>query len=211
MILDRAKHEELEKLIDDAARFAKKKQEHDDEDMANFDMAYRVLMRALGENKLGELMMARAAAKVEGVEKSCPEIMMFAKDRIHQIKHTRRFGWVDGVEPLARWKLVFVGQEKIFNENGDFERWSWGYKIEEISESDYSFEQHFGGPRSAHSPPNWPESPASPSEFASYWPDQLDPPVEAPVTRVRNIEDDCVVGACGLILATLLIGPCIGL
>lgn len=195
-MLDQTKRQELEKLIDDAAWLAKTKQEHEDEDMANYDMAYRVLMGALEEFKLGELMMAHAAAKVEGVGKSCPEIMRIAEDRIHQIKHSRRYAAAVAAgqaEPLARWKLVFVGQEKIFNEDGGFERWSWGYKIEEISESDYSFEQHFGGPRSEHAPPNWTES-----------------PVEAPVTRIRNLDDDCVIGTC-FILATLFIGPCLGL
>ena len=193
MILDQTKHPALEKLIDDAAWLAKKKQEHEDEDMANFDMAYRVLMRVLEENNLGELMMAHAAAKVEEVGKSCPEIMMFAQDRIHQIKHSRRYLEKD----LARWKLVFVGQEKIFNEDGGFERWSWGYKIQEIFESDYSFEQHFGGPRSDHAPPHWPESAVQ--------------KVEEPPRTVRNLDDDCVVGACGLILGAIFIGPCLGL
>ena len=72
-----------------------------------------------------------------------------------------------------------------------------GYKIEEISESDYSFEQHFGGPRSEHSPPNWPSSPVQ--------------RVEEPITRARNCEDDCLVGGCMLVLVAVTMGPCLGL
>ena len=192
-MLDQTKRQELEKLIEEAAWLAEKKQQDEDEDMANYDMAYRNLMRALEENKLGELMMATAAAKVEEIRETCPEIIAAAEDRINQIKHTRRYGWVDGVEPLARWKLVFVGQEKIFKEDGDFKRWSWGYKIEEMSESDYSFEQHFGGRREEHAPPNCS--------------DQL----EQPVTRARICEDDCLVGGCMVVLAAVAIGPCLGL
>lgn len=66
MIQDQSKCQEVEKLIEEAAWLAEKKQEHEDEDMANYDMAYRNLMRALEENKLGELMMAQEAAVVVG-------------------------------------------------------------------------------------------------------------------------------------------------
>ena len=121
MILDQTKRQELEKLIEDAAWLAEKKLEQENEDMANFDMAYRNLMRALEENKVGELMMAHAAAKVEGLGEICPEIIAAADKRIKQLYAVK-----ERKETVSKWKLVFVGQEKIFNENGDFERWSWG-------------------------------------------------------------------------------------
>ena len=189
MIQDQSKRQELEKLIEEAAWLAEKKQEHEDEDMANYDMAYRNLMRALEENKLGELMMAHAAAKVEEVGETCPEIMAAADKRIKQLYAVK-----ERKETVPKWNLVFVGQEKIFNEDGDFERWSWGYKIEEMVD-EFIFDREN----------KWH------SEFASRWPSSPVQRVEPPLTRPRNIGDDCLVGSCMLVLVAVTIGPCLGL
>ena len=169
MIQCQTKRQQLEKLIDEAATLAAKKQADDDEDMSNYSLAYSSLMNAMrDEMRLGEFMMIYAVAKVEEIGVTCPEIMEAAKQRIAMLKLAKYNG---GWTKVPIWKLNFIGQEKILNDDGSLKRWTWGYTIQEI-----------------------------PTEI-----------VEETPRRVRNLEDDCIVGACGLILGSLFIGPCLGI
>tara|TARA_Y100000591_G_scaffold102909_1_gene87497 strand:+ start:857 stop:1414 length:558 start_codon:yes stop_codon:yes gene_type:complete len=185
-MLDQTKRQELEKLVEEEAWLTEKKLEQENEDLANFSLVYQALMVALGENDLSELMMAEAAAKVERVGETCPEIMAAADKRIKQLYEAKEQN-----EELPRWKLVFVGKEKVFNQDGGFERWSWGYEYKEMVD-EFMLEQE----NKCH------------AEVASRWPEQR---VEQPLTRPRNIGDDCLVGSCMLVLVAVTIGPCIGL
>ena len=189
MIQDQTRRQELENLIEEAAWLAEKKLEQENEDLANWSLAYMELMVALGENDLSGLMLAEAAAKVRGVGETCPEIMAAADKRVKQLYEAKERN-----EELPRWELVSVGQKKIFNEDGEFERWSWGYEYKEMVE-EFMLEQEN----------KWH------SEFASRWPESPVQRVEPPLTRPRNIADDCVVGSCMLVLVAVTIGPCLGL
>ena len=187
--MDQTKRQELEKLVEEEAWLAEKKLEQENEDLANFSSAYLALMVALGENDLSGLMHAEAAAKVERVGETCPEIMAAADKRVQQLYEAKERN-----EELPRWELVSVAKEKVFNEDGEFERWSWGFEYKEMMD-EFIFEQEN----------KWH------AEFASRWPESPVQRVEQPLTRPRNIGDDCLIGCCMMGLVAVTIGPCIGL